>query len=118
VRSADTLRLAEAVKLAKERLPGVQVDGEMQADIALDPAKRATRFPFSALTDEANVLIFPNLNSAHIAVRLMGSLGGASVVGPILMGMRSPVNCTQPTATVEDIVNLTAITVMQAQREY
>jgi len=64
------------------------------------------------------VLIFPNLDSAHISTRLMGTIGGATVVGPILMGMRSPVNSLQPTATVDDIVNLTAITVLQAQKEY
>jgi malate dehydrogenase (oxaloacetate-decarboxylating)(NADP+) len=110
--------VGEAVRIAQERWPDLQIDGEMQADIALEPSKRASRFPFSALKDEANVLIFPNLESGHIAVRLMGSAAEASVVGPILMGMRSPVNSLQPTASVEDIVNLTAITVLQAQKEY
>jgi len=118
VRNADADRLSQAVSLARERMPDVQVDGEMQADIALDPAKRSSRFPFSTLEDEANVLIFPSLDAAHIAVRLMGSVGGASVVGPILMGMRSAVNFTTPTATVEDVINLTAITVLQSQKEY
>jgi phosphotransacetylase len=84
----------------------------------MDPASRASRHPFSGLKSEANVLIFPNLHAAHIAVRLMGTVGGSSAVGPILMGMRSPVNSLQPTASVEDIVNLTAITVLQAQKEY
>ncbi len=106
------------MRIAQERWPDLQIDGEMQADIALEPSKRASRFPFSALKDEANVLIFPNLESGHIAVRLMGSAAEASVVGPILMGMRSPVKSLQPTASVEDIVNLTAITVLQAQKEY
>ena len=110
--------VGDAVRIAQARWPDLQIDGEMQADIALEPSKRASRFPFSALKDEANVLIFPNLESGHIAVRLMGSAGEASVVGPILMGMRSPVNSLQPTASVEDIVNLTAITVLQAQKEY
>ncbi len=117
-RSEDASRVAEAVRIARERWPDVQIDGEMQADIALDPAKRASRFPFSSLKGAANVLIFPNLDSGHIAVRLMGSAADASVVGPILMGMRSPVNSLQPAATVEDIINLTAITVLQAQKEY
>ncbi len=110
--------VGEAVRIAQERWPDLQIDGEMQADIALEPSKRAARFPFSSLKNEANVLIFPNLESGHIAVRLMGSAAEASVVGPILMGMRSPVNSLQPTASVEDIVNLTAITVLQAQKEY
>ena len=118
VRNEDADRLSRAVALARERLPDIQVDGEMQADIALDPVKRASRFPFSTLQEEANVLIFPGLNSAHIAVRMMGSIGGAAVVGPILMGMRSAVNFTTATATVEDVINLTAITVLQAQKEY
>ncbi len=90
----------------------------MQADIALEPEKRATRFPFSDIKGEANVLVFPNLGAAHIAVKMIGSVGGASVVGPILMGMRSPVNSVQPVATVEDIVNLAAVTGLQAQKEY
>jgi phosphotransacetylase len=64
------------------------------------------------------VLVFPNLHAAHIAVRLMGSIGDASIVGPVLMGMRSPVNYTTPAASVEDLVNLAAITVLQAQKEY
>ena len=118
VRNDDASRLSRGVELARERLPDIQVDGEMQADIALDSVKRSQRFPFSTLDDEANVLIFPSLNAAHIAVRLMGSIGGSSVVGPILMGMHSAVNFTTPTANVEDVINLTAITVMQAQKEY
>jgi malate dehydrogenase (oxaloacetate-decarboxylating)(NADP+) len=117
-RTEDTDRMSAAVRIARARWPDLAIDGEMQADIALEPQKRASRFPFAEIKEEANVLIFPDLNSAHIAVRLMGSAGGASVVGPILMGMRSPVNSVQPTASVEDVVNLTAVTVMQAQKEY
>ena len=118
VRNADVERLYAAVRLAKQRWPNLAIDGEMQADIALDPAKRKARFPFADIKDEANVLVFPNLHAAHIAVRLMGSVGGATVVGPILMGMRSPVNSVTPTASVEDVVNLAAVTVLQAQKEY
>jgi malate dehydrogenase (oxaloacetate-decarboxylating)(NADP+) len=118
VRNPGTLRLQAAVQIAHERWPDLRIDGEMQADLAMDPASRASRHPFSGLKSEANVLIFPNLHAAHIAVRLMGTVGGSSAVGPILMGMRSPVNSLQPTASVEDIVNLTAITVLQAQKEY
>jgi malate dehydrogenase (oxaloacetate-decarboxylating)(NADP+) len=118
VRDEDTVRLAEAVRIARGRWPELEIDGEMQADIALDARKRVTRFPFSTLTHDANVLIFPNLHAGHIAVRLMSAVGEATVVGPILMGMRSPVGYTTPTATVEQIVNLAAITVLQAQKEY
>jgi malate dehydrogenase (oxaloacetate-decarboxylating)(NADP+) len=117
VRHATTLRVADAVRIAKDRWPDLAIDGEMQADLALDVAKRKARFPWTELREDANVLIFPDLHAAHIAVRLMGAVGQASVVGPILMGMRNPVNSLQPTASVEDIVNLTAITVLQAQKE-
>jgi len=118
VRNERTEKLARAVDLARERWKDLKIDGEMHADIALDPERRASRFGFAEIKGEANVLIFPNLDSAHISTRLMGTIGGATVVGPILMGMRSPVNSLQPTATVDDIVNLTAITVLQAQKEY
>ncbi|MGH7291831.1 MAG: phosphate acyltransferase, partial [Myxococcota bacterium] len=118
VRDERTRRLSRAVEIAKERWPTLTIDGEMQADIALDPARRATRFGFSEIKGEANVLIFPNLDAAHIATRMIGTIGGATVVGPILMGMRSPVNSLQRTATVDEIVNLAAITVLQAQKEY
>ncbi len=118
VRDEDTERLAEAVSIARERWPDLEIDGEMQADIALDANQREARFPFSTLKRDANVLIFPNLHAAHIAVRLMASVGNATTVGPVLMGMRSPTNYVLPTASVEDIVNLAAITVLQAQKEY
>jgi malate dehydrogenase (oxaloacetate-decarboxylating)(NADP+) len=118
VRGEDTERLAHAVELARERWPSMSIEGEMQADIALEPHKREARFPFAEMKGEANVLIFPNLHAAHIATRLMGAVADATVVGPILMGMRSPVNSLQPTASIEDIVNLASITVLQAQKEY
>jgi malate dehydrogenase (oxaloacetate-decarboxylating)(NADP+) len=118
VRSEHTEKLARAVDIARERWKDLKIDGEMHADIALDPERRASRFGFADIKGEANVLIFPGLDAAHISTRLMGTIGGATVVGPILMGMRSPVNSLQPTATIDDIVNLTAITVLQAQKEY
>ncbi|MEE9280038.1 MAG: NADP-dependent malic enzyme [Myxococcota bacterium] len=117
-RGEETQRLAEAVRIARRRWPDLKIDGEMQADLALDAAKRSSRFPFSELEGEANVLVFPGLHSAHIGVRLMDAAADASIVGPIMMGMRSPVNSLQPTATIEDIVNMTAVTVLQAQKEY
>jgi malate dehydrogenase (oxaloacetate-decarboxylating)(NADP+) len=118
IRNGSPRRMADAVDIARERWPEMQVDGEMQADIALDPARRSSSYPFADIKQGANVLVFPNLDAAHIAVRLMGTVGGATVVGPILMGMRSPVNSLFPTATVEDIVHLAAITALQAQKEY
>ncbi len=118
VREGSPRRASEAVKIARERWPKLRIDGEMQADIALDPERRRSRYPFSDIEAPANVLVFPNLDSAHIAVRLMSTIGNATVVGPILMGMRSAVNSLFPTATVDDIVNLAAITALQAQKGY
>jgi malate dehydrogenase (oxaloacetate-decarboxylating)(NADP+) len=117
VRHGSPTRVARAVEIARSRWPGLPIEGEMQADVALDPKRRA-RFPFAEIAGGANVLVFPNLDAAHIAVRLMEAIGNASVVGPILMGMRSPVNSLQAGASIGDIVNLTAITVLQAQKEY
>ncbi len=116
VRNRDTIRLQEAVRIARERWPEMRIDGEMQADTALDSQR--PRFPFATIEGSANVLVFPNLHAAHIAVRLMDTVGDATAIGPILMGMRSPVNSLQPIASVEEIVNMTAITVLQAQKEY
>jgi malate dehydrogenase (oxaloacetate-decarboxylating)(NADP+) len=118
VRQGSPTRVARAVELARKRWPDLPVEGEMQADLAVDPARRGARFPFAEIQGAANVLIFPGLDAAHIAVRLMDAIGNATVVGPILMGMRSPVNSLQATASIADIVNLTAITVLQAQKEY
>jgi malate dehydrogenase (oxaloacetate-decarboxylating)(NADP+) len=117
VRRGGPARVARAVELARQRWPGLTLEGEMQADLALDPSRRG-RFPFAEIGGAANVLVFQNLDAAHIAVRLMDSIGNATVVGPILMGMRSPVNSLQASASIADIVNLTAITVLQAQKEY
>jgi malate dehydrogenase (oxaloacetate-decarboxylating)(NADP+) len=117
VRRGSPTRVARAVEIARQRWPALPLEGEMQADLALDPSRRG-RFPFAEIGGAANVLVFPNLDAAHIAVRLMDAIGNATVVGPILMGMRSPVNSLQPTASIADIVNLTAITVLQAQKEY
>jgi malate dehydrogenase (oxaloacetate-decarboxylating)(NADP+) len=117
VRRGSPTRVARAVELARQRWPELPVEGEMQADLALDPARRG-RFPFAEIAGAANVLVFPSLDAAHIAVRLMDSIGSATVVGPILMGMKSPVNSLQATASIADIVHLTAITVLQAQKEY
>ena len=92
---------------------GLAVAGPVQADAALNPVIAEAKGLDGTV---ANTLVFPSLDAAHIAVRLMGTVGEASVVGPILMGMQSPVNYIQPHATVEDIVNLTAITVLQSQK--
>lgn len=109
-------KMMRATELTKARLPGVVVEGEMQADTAIY-APMAEPFPFSAIQGDANVLIFPDLQSCNIAYKLLHRMGGAeAAVGPILMGMAKPVNVLQFGATVDEIVNIAAITVGEAQR--
>ena len=88
------------MELLRERRPDLAVDGEMQVDPAVVPDILKADFPFSALGGEANVLIFPNLDAANIGYKLLWRLGGAEVVGPILIGMQRPVNVLQTGASV------------------
>ncbi len=106
-------KVAEATGLVKQRRPDLMVDGEMQANVALDEAARAP-YPFSSLKGSANVLIFPNLAAGNIAYKLLAAAGGADVIGPIVLGMRKPVNVLQQGASVDSIVHVTAITAAQA----
>lgn len=109
----ESKKVAEAVRLIRARDPELIIDGEMQANVALDPAERKL-YPFSTLTGAANVLIFPNLDAGNTAYKLLAAAGGADVVGPILLGMNQPVSILQQNATVDSIVHMTAITVHQA----
>jgi malate dehydrogenase (oxaloacetate-decarboxylating)(NADP+) len=114
-RYPESQRVAEATRLLRERDPSLIVDGEMQADTAVSEVKLRESFPFSALKEPANVLIFPNLSAGNIAYKLLHYLGGATAIGPILVGMARPVHVLEHGATVEDIVNMTAVAVMDAQ---
>jgi len=111
----DSIKVKEAVRLIKKERPDLMIDGEMQADTALVPEIIENEFPFSDLKGKANVLIFPDLNSGNIAYKLMDKIGQATLIGPILMGMRKPVHVLQRGATVDDIINMTAIAVVEAQ---
>jgi malate dehydrogenase (oxaloacetate-decarboxylating)(NADP+) len=108
-------KVAQATALVKQRRPDLMVDGEMMADVALDPALRHADYPFSTLVGEANVLVFPSLEAANTAYKLLARLGGATAVGPILMGMARPVHVLSRGAEVADIVNIAAIAVVDAQ---
>ncbi len=108
---ADKVR--QAVELVKARRPGLAVDGEMQADTAVVPGIIEDRFPFSKVKD-ANVLVFPSLESANIAYKLLARLGGATAVGPILLGAGAPIHVLQTGDEVVDIVNIAAVAVMDA----
>jgi malate dehydrogenase (oxaloacetate-decarboxylating)(NADP+) len=108
-------KVSRATQLIKAKRPDLIVDGEMQVIPALDEDLRENTFDFSTLEDEANVLIFPDLNAGNISYKLLSQLGNAEVVGPILLGMKRPVNVLQRASSVSSIVNLTVITAIQAQ---
>ncbi|MDQ2768093.1 MAG: NADP-dependent malic enzyme [Gemmatimonadota bacterium] len=116
VQHAETTKVARAVELLRVRNPTLMVDGEMQADTAVDERKIKTMYPFSTLTERANVLIFPNLSAGNIAYKLLNHLGGATAIGPILVGMRLPVHVLEEGAEVQDIVNMAAVAVIDAQQ--
>ncbi len=106
-------KVAEAVAIIRASDPELVVDGEMQADTAVNRQRALTDFPFSQIVGDANVLIFPNLAAGNIAYKLLRELGGATAVGPILVGLPRPVNVLALGATVDDVVNMAAITVNQ-----
>lgn len=108
-------KMRRATELIKQREPSLIVDGEMMADIAVSPDLLQREYPFSTLRGSANVLIFPDLNSANITYKLLMKIGGAEAIGPILMGMSKPVYVLPRGAEVEDIVNITALGVVEAQ---
>jgi len=115
VRHPEAEKMSRAVELLRERDPSLVVDGEMQADTALDAATLAEGYPFSALKEPANVLIFPNLSAGNIAYKLLNHLGGATAIGPILVGMQRPVHVLERGADVQEIVNMAAVAVIDAQ---
>jgi malate dehydrogenase (oxaloacetate-decarboxylating)(NADP+) len=106
-------KVTEATEIIKRRAPGLIVDGEMQADTALKPEISQESFPFNQVPGDANVLIFPDLQSGNIAYKLMSKMGSAEAIGPILVGMNKPVFVLQQNADVNEIVNMAAITAME-----
>jgi malate dehydrogenase (oxaloacetate-decarboxylating)(NADP+) len=108
-------KMARAAELVKQRKPDLMVDGEMMADTAVSPEILDELFPFSTLKGAANLLVCPNLESANIAYKLLAKLGGAEMVGPILLGIKKPVYVLIPGNEVADIVNVTAMAVRDAQ---
>ena len=107
--------MRRAVDIAREREPGLMIDGEMQADTAVTPAILEEHYPWSELKGGANILIFPELQSANTAYKLIWRLAGAEAIGPILLGMARPVHVLQKGVEVSDIVSMAAICVVDAQ---
>ena len=115
VRNAQTSLVAQAVEQVRKIKPELLVDGEMQADTAVMDSILNEDFAFNQLGQAANVLIFPDLASGNIAYKLMNRLAGAKVVGPLLMGIDRPFNVLQRNTDMESVVDLIAITAVQAQ---
>ena len=110
-------KVIEATKLAKEMAPGLQIDGELQADAALLPSIGKSKAPGSAIAGDANVLVFPNLESGNISYKLVQRLGNAEAIGPVLQGMAAPVNDISRGCSVDDIYKMIAITANQAMKK-
>ncbi|MFH1569094.1 MAG: NADP-dependent malic enzyme [Gemmatimonadota bacterium] len=108
-------KVRRAVELVHDSHPSLCIDGEMAVDTALNPEQMAEFYPFSRLQERANVLIFPDLQSANVGYKLVSCLGGAEAMGPILMGLKRPVHLLQQSATVNQIVQMTALAVVDAQ---
>ena len=116
VRHPDTTRLHRVLDMVRERRPNLEIDGEMQPELALDIERQKSNYGFSRLTKPANTLVFPSLASGNAAYQIAKAIGGASAVGPILLGVGKPVAAMQNEATVEEIVNMTSHVVLKAQQ--
>jgi malate dehydrogenase (oxaloacetate-decarboxylating)(NADP+) len=115
-RGPEVTKVQQAVRICRQREPDLPLDGEMHADTAVVAATLKGRHPFNRLGRPANCLVFPNLTAANAAYKLLHHLAGAELIGPILTGMSKPVQVLQRDADVGDIVNLTAIAALEAQR--
>jgi len=112
---ADIDKVLKALEIAKGIDPALQIDGELQADAALLPKVGEKKAPGSTVAGKANVLIFPDLDAGNIAYKLVERVAGAEAIGPVIQGLAKPVNDLSRGCSVDDIVNVAAITAVQAQ---
>lgn len=110
-------KVIEATRIAREKAPWLQIDGELQADAAIVEAVGMSKAPGSPIAGKANVLVFPNLETGNIAYKLVQRLAGAEAIGPVLQGMAAPINDLSRGCSVSDIVNLVAITANQCGKK-
>ena len=108
-------KVRKAVRMLRGRYPELQIDGEMHGEAAISERIRKLRFPDARLRDNANLLVMPNMDAAHISYTLLKQIGGGVSVGPILLGAAAPIHILTESSTVRGIVNMTAYTVVQAQ---
>jgi malate dehydrogenase (oxaloacetate-decarboxylating)(NADP+) len=113
----SAVKMRDALEILRERAPDLEVDGEMQANTALSQAMRDLVLPSSGLKGEANVLVMPNLDAANIAYTMTTIMADTLPVGPILLGTAKPAHILTPSVTVRGIINMTAVSVAQAQGE-
>jgi len=113
VQHESARKVKRAVEIVREQRPDIEIDGEMQVDTALSRKVREQFYPFTELSDDANILVMPNLAAANITYKLVQQLSNAEVVGPILLGMDHAVTIMQRGASVAEIVNMAAITAVQ-----
>ncbi len=118
VKHPSARKVRKAVEILHRDHPELVVDGEMQADTATDPALLRSDFPFSKLQEQANTLIFPDLQSGNIAYKLMTKLGGADTIGPILMGMKKPVHPLHRANGVDQVVVMAALAAVEASEHH
>ncbi len=110
-------KIRKALQIIREKAPKLIIDGEMQADTAVEKSILTKDFPFSVLKDEANTLIFPDLNSGNIAYKLLARIGGANVIGPVLQGLEKSVHILQRGSDVNQILDMVAIAVVDANHK-
>jgi phosphate acetyltransferase len=107
-------KVIEATKILKQQAPDLLADGELQADAALVPEVAGSKAPGSPIAGQANILVFPDLNAGNIGYKLVQRLAKAEAIGPISQGLAAPINDLSRGCSVEDIVNVVAITSLQA----